>query len=179
MNSERLSSSRIDVVKYAPDVTGIFDFLPQVGYCSRASGVLGGMPPWLVKRVCPNSHRLLPAAGFDFRFHLRKLAVQPRHRRLELSDLVSGSGKITTGCVDLILCLARQPGQRLLKKLDIGLQASGTTLHVLFGGADFQPANVLRYRGRQQCDEQCSRRAQNLRRAEPKWPKLRLFAFHG
>ena len=42
----------------------------------------------------------------------------------------------------------------LLKKLGIGLQAAGAALHLLFGGADFQPADVLRGRGRQNRREQ-------------------------
>jgi len=32
----------------------------------------------------------------------------------------------------------------LLKKLDIGLQASGPSFHLLFGCTDLQPANILR-----------------------------------
>ena len=65
---------------------------------------------------------------------------------------------------DLVLCFAGQPSKRLLKKFDIGLQASGTTLHLLFGGAGLHSANVLcGCRRQQRRDEQRPRTAQKLR----------------
>jgi hypothetical protein len=97
---------------------------------------------------------LLLGVGFGFCFQLPQLAIQLRNCRLKLGDFASRSSEIALGGGDLGLRLAAQPGQRLLKKLDIGLQASGTTLHLLFGHASFQPADVLCNRGRQQRREQ-------------------------
>ena len=121
---------------------------------------------------------LLLALGFGVRFHLCQLAIQLLHCQLKRGDFVSGSHKVAIDGGDLVLCFASQFDQRLLKKLDIGLQASGTTFHPWLGRATFHPANVLCGYRRQHCDEQCHRKTQKMRCAEPKLPKLRLFAFH-
>src|SRR5664279_1304581 len=78
----------------------------------------------------------------------------PAHFAYPTYAKAAGGSEIAVGGGDLVLGLARKPGQRLLQKLDIGLQAAGAALHLLFGRADFQPANVLCGRGRQQRHEQ-------------------------
>ncbi len=67
---------------------------------------------------------------------------------------------------DLVLFFASQFYQGLLKKLDIGLQVSGTTLHPRFRPCRGHPANVLCGYRRRLCDERCSRSAAALERAD-------------
>jgi hypothetical protein len=83
-------------------------------------------------------------------------------------------GSIAAGGGHLVLGLARKLAQRLLQKLDIGLQAAGAPLHLLFGGADLQPADVLRSGRTEQGSEQSG-----LLLASPKdaLPDRFLFAF--
>jgi hypothetical protein len=109
---------------------------------------------------------------------LFQFAVQLLHRRFKRGDLGSGSGQIAIGGGHLLLSFSGKLEQRLLKKLDIRLQARGTSLHLLFGRANFNAAYVLCGRGRRRCHEQQSRSAQKLRRFVPRLPKLPLFAFH-
>lgn len=106
---------------------------------------------------------LLFAVGFGLRFQLRQLVSQLIDGRFKRGNLGSRSGKITVGGGHLVLGLACKLDQRLLQKLDIGLQASGTALHLLFSGADLQTANVLCGHRRQQDDEEDSPNTQKLR----------------
>ena len=129
--------------------------------------------------------RLLGAAGLGFfvvglgfRFHLRQLATDLRHCRFELGDLGTSGDQITASCGDLVLRLTGEFGQRLLKEFDIGLQAPGTTLHLLFGRTDFYPADVLCGCRRRQGHKQCRGAAQKLRRCGPGLPMLSLFGCH-
>src|SRR5580704_35810 len=131
-----------------------------------------GVRTWLL--LC----RLLLGFGLGFRFHLFQFVIQLLHRRFERGDFGAGGGEIAIGGGALLLSVVGQFVQRLLKELDIGLQACGPPLHLLFGGADFHAANVLCGRGRQRHHEHQSRSAQKLRHFVPRPPKLLLFAFH-
>jgi hypothetical protein len=64
----------------------------------------------------------------------------------DLSAAISRGGEIAGSGGDFRIGLAVEL-ERLLQKLDIGLQAGGAAIHLLLGGADLEPANVLR-RGR-------------------------------
>jgi hypothetical protein len=46
-----------------------------------------------------------------------------------------------------------------MKEVDVRLQTTGTTLHLLFGGADLQATNVLGSHMRQLSDQQRARTA--------------------
>jgi len=101
--------------------------------------------------------RSLLACGFGFSLHLRKLIVQSVQCRLERGYLGACGGEIAPGSGDFFLGLARKLGQCLLKKFDIGLQTSGAPLHLLFGSAYFESADVLCRGGRQQRQKRESR----------------------
>ena len=53
-------------------------------------------------------------------------------------------GKRFDGGVDLLLMIEAEPGDGLLQKIHIALQAAGAALHGLFDRADFNAGNVLR-----------------------------------
>src|SRR5262245_22900990 len=93
---------------------------------------------------------LLLVGGLGLGLQLRQLAVEFRNRGLKRCDFGPRGGEIATGAGDLLLRLARKLRERLLKKLDIGLQAPGAALHLLFGRADFQATDVLCICPRQQ-----------------------------
>ena len=107
--------------------------------CSSAPGAAIGVRRFDAKPLA----KLLFTSGFGFRSYLREFAVQSVDGRFECANLGPGSSEITLGSGDLGLNLAPQPEQRLLKKLDIRLKASGAPLHLLFGGADFESPNIL------------------------------------
>src|SRR5262245_13663955 len=87
--------------------------------------------------------QLLLVCGFGLGLQLRQLAVEFRNRGLKRRDFGPRGGEIAPGAGDLVLRLARKLRERLLKKLDIGLQAPGAAFHLLFSRADFEPADVL------------------------------------
>ena len=59
---------------------------------------------------------------------------------------------VVSGCFvtlfELLPRLARILVDQRHQIIDIGLQTAGAAIHLLFGGADFEPANVLRVGGR-------------------------------
>src|SRR5262245_62261556 len=75
--------------------------------------------------------RLLLGGGFGLGLQLRQLAVEFRNRGLKRRDFGPRGGEIAPGAGDLVLRLARKLRERLLKKLDIGLQAPGAAFHLL------------------------------------------------
>src|ERR1700730_12453526 len=102
---------------------------------ARSSGVMAGAGCVVGETVHDLDRtsalcRLLLAGGVGFQLRLCQLTVQFLHCRFERGDLSACSGKIAIGGGDLLLGSAGQFDERLLKKLDIRLQASGTTLHL-------------------------------------------------
>jgi hypothetical protein len=77
----------------------------------------------------------------------------------DLSAAISRGGEIAGSGGDFRIGLAVEL-ERLLQKLDIGLQAGCAAIHLLLGGADLEPANVLRRGRRQRRRQHCGRQRQ-------------------
>jgi hypothetical protein len=116
--------------------------------------------------------------GLGLSFYFRDLSIQFFDRQFKRGDLTSGIRKIAISGGNPIPSFTVQFDQRPLKKLDIRLQACGTTLHLLLGRANFHPANVLPGSGRERYYEQDSRMEQKLPRSGPTPAKLWLLRFH-
>ena len=86
--------------------------------------------------------RLFLRRGLNrLRPHLRKIGFQFRQACFQRIDLGSVGLEFVVGGARLL-------DEQLLQQFDIGLQTAGATLHLLFGGAVFQAADILRGGGR-------------------------------
>src|SRR5580704_17774309 len=123
-----------------------------------------------IKQVWPRSTRLLSWA--------RPRDSGTRQVSRDVGGLLgSGGSEIALGGGNLILRFAGDLVQCLLQKLDVRLQAAGTTLHFRLGRAYFHPANVLRGSTRQKCRQQHCRK-EKLRVGRPGHPMLQRVAYH-